>query len=277
MGVLLNSNFIAESCRIFEINENFIRLFNLSFLRKLSKPKIIEELLDDEPEIQSDLFNFPKFARDLENVLLSPDAKTPYSIVIHGDWGSGKTSLGKRIYENIKDNGKISDGTKLKVIWFDAWQYEKLDPVTALLQIIAKKHRGHKAYLAFKRAAAGVGLGFADIFVRGVTANMSSLSNIHDIMIKFIGSQVDDIKTISEKLKDLLDNERLLIFIDDLDRCSIENVLEMLEAMKMFLSVEGIISLMMVDITKLERAWQLRYSNSQVAITEGKETFRHVY
>ena len=87
----------------------------------MTKPKIIEELLDDEPEIQSDLFNFPKFARDLENVLLSPDAKTPYSIVIHCDWGSGKTSLGKRIYENIKDNGKISDGTKLKVIWFDAW------------------------------------------------------------------------------------------------------------------------------------------------------------
>jgi hypothetical protein len=248
------------------------------FLQKtLSETKILGKLFDDEPNPDSQLFNFPKFAIDLEKVLLSADAITPYSIVIHGDWGSGKTSLAKRVYESIKTEGKISDGTKLKVIWFDAWQYEKLDPVTALLRIIADAHKGHKAYSAFKKVAAGVGLGFLDLGLRVMSANMSSIKNIDELMTRFIGSQIEDIKTISDKLSELVKNERLVIFIDDLDRCSVENALEMLEAIKMFLNVKGIISLMIVDITKLERAWKLRYSNNLTATLEGKEHLDKIF
>lgn len=237
--------------------------------------KKLKKLLDDEPDIQSDLFNFPKFAKDLENVLLSSDTKTPYSIVIHGEWGSGKTSLGKRVYESLKSKDSMLDGTKLKVIWFDAWQYEKLDPVAGLLQIIAKAHPISKAK-AFKKTAAGVGLGFLDLTLRSVTANMSSLKILDEIM-EFIDSQVEDIKTISEKLAELVRNERLIIFIDDLDRCSIENALEMLEAIKLFLNVKGIICLMMVDIRKLERAWELRYRSGSNTASEGKQHLDKIF
>jgi predicted ATPase len=51
---------------------------------------------------------------------------------LDGEWGSGKTSLMTRVYEKLK-NEKIS---RFKVLWFDAWQYERLDPVLALLQKI---------------------------------------------------------------------------------------------------------------------------------------------
>jgi GTPase SAR1 family protein len=242
----------------------------------LSEIKRIEKLLDDEPDPKSELFNFPKLSSDLEKVLLSSDTITPYSIVIHGEWGSGKTSLARRVYESLKIKGTMPDGTELKVIWFDAWQYEKLDPVAALLQIIAKAYPLSKARV-FKKAAAGVGLGFLDLTLRSVTANMSSLKNIDEIMTRFLDSQVEDIKTIAEKLGELVRNERLLIFIDDLDRCSIENALEMLEAIKLFLNVKGIISLMMVDIRKLERAWELRYRNGSTITSEGKQHLDKIF
>ena len=102
------------------------------------------KLLDDEPNTSSNLFNFPRFASDLENLLSAPDAITPFSIVVHGAWGSGKTSLIKRVFNSMEKKQKLSDNkTKLQVIWFDAWQYEKLDPVAALPQIIAKKYSGY--------------------------------------------------------------------------------------------------------------------------------------
>jgi hypothetical protein len=125
--------------------------------------------------------------------------------------------------------------------------------------------------------AAGVGLGFLDLGLRVMSANMSSIKNIDELMTRFIGSQIEDIKTISDKLSELVKNERLVIFIDDLDRCSVENALEMLEAIKMFLNVKGIISLMIVDITKLERAWKLRYSNNLTATLEGKEHLDKIF
>jgi len=242
----------------------------------LSEIKRIEKLLDDEPDPKSELFNFPKLSSDLEKVLLSSDTITPYSIVIHGEWGSGKTSLARRVYESLRDKKKAADGTELKVIWFDAWQYEKLDPVAALLQIIAKAYPISKAKI-FKKTAAGVGLGFLDLTLRSVTANMSSLKNIDEIMTRFLDSQVEDIRTVSEKLAELIHDERLIIFIDDLDRCSIENALEMLEAIKLFLNVKGIISLMMVDVRKLERAWELRYRNSSTVTSEGKQHLDKIF
>ena len=103
--------------------------------------------------------------------------------------------------------------------------------------------------------AAGVGLVFADLALKIITTNKTSVSDIKDILTDHLSSNVEDIKTVPMKLRDLVKDERLVIFIDDLDRCTVENALDMLEAVKMFLNVEGVISIMAVDIQKLERAW----------------------
>lgn len=74
----------------------------------------------------------------------------------------------------------------------------------------------------------------------------------------------------------MVTGERLLIFIDGLDRCSIDNVLEMLEAIKMLLSAKGVIDVIAVDMTKLERAWELRYK-SETGIQEGREQVEKIF
>src|SRR5690606_30822191 len=60
----------------------------------------------------------------------------PFAILLNGEWGSGKTSLMKIMQKKIENN---KTNKNKKVIWFNAWQYEGLDPRTALLVKIVQK------------------------------------------------------------------------------------------------------------------------------------------
>jgi predicted KAP-like P-loop ATPase len=132
-------------------------------LEKSYKEHVLKELafLKDEPDIESDLFGFKIFASQLQNFLLDPNAPTPYTIGLHGEWGSGKTSLVYRIYKQISQKANNTDGSieNYKTIWFDAWEYEKLDPVLALMNRIALAYTG-KNKQKFKQILKGLILKF---------------------------------------------------------------------------------------------------------------------
>lgn len=131
---------------------------------------------DDEPDVSSDLFHFREFADNFVKFLLDEGTTTPYTIGLHGEWGDGKTSLIRRVYESLERyDDESCKKIKFKAIWFDAWQYEKLDPVGALLQIIAQSYQGNrKALKEFKDAAKGVSLVFLDIILKTVSLKTTS-------------------------------------------------------------------------------------------------------
>ncbi|MDE1862846.1 MAG: hypothetical protein KGI33_08035 [Thaumarchaeota archaeon] len=54
-------------------------------------------------------------------------------------------------------------------------------------------------------------------------------------------------------------HKKLLIIIDDLDRCDVENTLLILSIMKLFLSVKNCICIAAVDFKRLRHAWQVKY------------------
>lgn len=237
-------------------------------MEKSYKEQVLKELafLKDEPDIESDLFGFKIFASQLQNFLLDPKAPTPYTIGLHGEWGSGKTSLVYRIYKQISQKANNTDGSieNYKTIWFDAWEYEKLDPVLALMNRIALAYTG-KNKQKFKQILKGLLLTTADLALHAYTP--FGLEKIQ----KNFESTIKEIPTIAQKLESMVGNRRLIVFIDDLDRCLIDNVLGILEAIKLFLSARGVIFVIAVDMTKLERAWALRYQGSGTALQEGRD------
>ena len=68
-----------------------------------NREKILKSLalIKDEPATDL-MFGFDKLATQLHNVLINPSTVTPFVIAIHGEWGSGKTSLIDVIYEKTK-------------------------------------------------------------------------------------------------------------------------------------------------------------------------------
>ncbi len=70
--------------------------------------------------------------------------------------------------------------------------------------------------------------------------------------------------TFQEALRLILGDEgRLVVFVDDLDRCLPEKAVEVLEAIKLFLDVEGCVFVIGVDRGVIERGIQVKYRELQ--------------
>ena len=197
----------------------------------------------------------------------------PCVIGIHGDWGSGKTSFLCQLYKELTGNHppvvKTDEKDKKpqrKAIWFDAWRYQfESNPVIALLNEI----RTHFT-LTQKFTGEAAKIGYAALM---------SL----DELTKKIGFSLDKMQTAGEKweretlsqplpsqlCKVLLEDaiakllalenkgdksKRLIIFIDDLDRCMGEVAFRFLEAIKIYLSLSNCIFILGLDVRHIRRA-----------------------
>ncbi len=226
-------------------------------LSRYLKEKITEELLlDDEPKEGNLDFNFDKYAEQIFDILKSEDMIKPLTIGIHGEWGSGKTSLMKRVCEKLKEQ------TNYKSIWFNAWKYEKIGITSSLLQKITKEIKGNEY---FKKNIEFFGSIAFDITFQKLTAvNFTDLQKRH----KEIFNNVDE--QFHENIKKIIGKERVVIFVDELDRCRTDNILTILESIKLFMLVDNITFVIAADMSKIERAWTLKY-NSKEGHAEGIE------
>lgn len=234
------------------------------------KDEILEKLslIQDEPEESNLLFGFDKFANQIADVILDKKTHTPFVIAIHGDWGSGKTSLILKIQTVVKDaitKNSLSDWHQVR---FDAWEYERVDVIPALFHTIVKKYETKKTLM--REFGKSVGVFLTDLALQKTFGMDLEKTKTH--FQEFI-TEIPQVKT---KLENLVSGGRLIIFIDDLDRCHVDNVLNMLEAIKMFLTAKNVIFVIAVDMNKIERAWKLRYNIDDSSI-EGKEHVEKIF
>ena len=186
---------------------------------------------------------------------------TPLTIALQGDWGSGKTSLMNLIKESLDGNQKY------KTIWFNTWQYAQfkmadtlsLSMMSCLVDILSKSGEGKsdmaantaKSLLAVARAVAIGGasmIGQADTVKAALDEYYASLPE---------GSRSEDPSQILEKLKNSLTvlveehvkdgREKVVMFIDDLDRLVPIRAVELLEALKVFMDIDNCVYVIACD------------------------------
>ena len=205
-------------------------------------------LISDEPSPLRLFFDFKARAKRVSVLLKSDRTPTPFTIAIHGEWGSGKTTLLNLIEKNL-------DG--VEVIRFNAWEYERSNVVASLMKLVEKKF--NKEGQLKKHILS---------LVMDVVARKAVGMTLDDVVAHF-DSAHDTATSAREELEGIV-TKKLVILIDDLDRCTADNVLSVLEAVKMFFNVKNVIVVMAIDMEKVERAWELRY-NSSVGKIEGRE------
>ncbi len=213
----------------------------------------------------------------------------PCSIGIYGDWGSGKSSLMKMVeskYENRKD---------ILLIKFNGWRFEGYEDAKTVLmgrivdEIIAKRTLKDKAlkYAAkllksidiLKTAGSAVkyGLGYLTMGAAGVmgTAAIDVMSKAGEIdyeeYIKkkqekkeedpdeTIRSNVEEFHKNFEELIKETNIEKILVFIDDLDRCSPDTIISTLEAIKLFLFTKSTAFIIGADERLIKYAVRRRF------------------
>jgi DNA replication protein DnaC len=230
-----------------------------------SKPQTI--LIDDVEAAPT--LDFISLARTISGIVRNSNPH--FTIGIYGEWGTGKTTLMKAIERNLTEEGVQDKDQKILSIWFNAWKYEREENLAtlSLMKTVAYALESHEKFgsvseLIFK----GLTI-FGKDLVQEISAKIVSqkgtgLEEVLDQKMRYVHQlyrdsvYFDGLEKIRNEMKRIRKengNEyRVVIFIDDLDRCSPVKALEVLESMKLFLDIEGfvfIIGLSYKTVTKL--------------------------
>lgn len=252
-----------------------------------------------DSETKSDYLNFDYLIDAVESIAM--DAKlTPSTIGVYGDWGSGKSSLMQMVEEKIKAehkedaccirfNGWLFEGYEDAKTAFcgsilDALRTEKTIPAQVKTRItkLLKKVDGKKILMKGGSVALDIlltgGLGSITYLTIDAITNAlkDKLSNATSDDIKEVlkgvltenknqsTSNRNDIKIFQEEFKKILDEskiEHLVIFVDELDRCTPDTVLDIFAAMRLFLFVEKTSFIIGADSRLIDYAIKTRYQN----------------
>jgi len=217
------------------------------------------KIITDEPTLD-DALDFKNYANTLANIILNSTPR--FSVGIFGGWGTGKTSLMLMIKE-ILDRYE-----NLVTVWFDAWRYEREENLAVIpflrtlkltLDALEKskegKWQGVKngikrsaiAFLTSTKLTYGVpGIGTAETDFGNVANTLrgdGSVGGDKNVIYYYVTQFLE--RALSELRKE--EDHRIVVFIDDLDRCSPERALEVLESIKSFFDIEGIVYVVGMD------------------------------
>ncbi len=233
-----------------------------------------------------DQLGFNIYVDTLNTMFTDKDFKTPFCIGIFGKWGSGKTSFMHLLEARLS---KDSDGPHAIPVWFNPWRYEKeehlLIPFLKTIEHGIKKYekenkaKGNvlldklkKAGEKIAEASAAFAYGIkADAKLGGFGFTLDASKSIARSE-EHVKKRLEEAKTLSERLSSIyyeIVNElkcavdeasfRIVVFVDDLDRCLPDKAVELLEAIKLFLDIEGYLFVIGVDREVVKKGISYRY------------------
>jgi len=229
----------------------------------------IESYLDDK-------LNFNKSSTVLENFIINSD--TPISIGINGKWGSGKTSLMRLLKERLEKENETE--SNIFISWFDTWNFSNEKEIWRVLMIslIDDLDPKNKNPTEITNLISGIlDLGFitSKLWLSHGATLYSDKNKIIDTYNKIksartsreekiIRNKLKTVKTFREDLEKLIklkvgENGKFVIFIDDLDRIVPEKVVDIIEAIKIFLSCKRCVFVLGCDQDYLDKCIKDRY------------------
>lgn len=215
-------------------------------------------VIADVPRIDPQL-GFQEYANALADAIRG--GRPPqFTIGLYGTWGSGKTSLLHAVFEKLSE-----DDSSVIPVMFDAWRYEKTDHIVVPLlhkihnkveksgdkniaESLKKALKSLVYSLKFKLPSTGLELNAKDIGEFWDTQGLVPLD-------KAFSEPFEALRTLPKLLK----NRRIAVLIDDLDRCSPEKVVSVLESINLVMDVPGFIFVLALDYEVLVNAVTTRY------------------
>lgn len=195
----------------------------------------------------------------------------PSVLGIYGGWGTGKTSLLNLMCGLNKVKLPQSKEKKVHVEIIDAWKYEGTGNLLIPIIVKLRELSGVKEFIQAwkvmtKRVVALTGLSLIETALK--TASPIGIADIDDLYEKIKGKEDKNYATVLldwERVVDDMSQEqdafeiivglvnkaqncdRLILCIDNLDRCTPDNVILLLESIKLFLSVPDCVWVFAMD------------------------------
>ena len=195
---------------------------------------------------------------------------TPMTIAIQGDWGTGKTSIMNMIKDGIED--------KCLYAWFNTWEFSQFNMSDELVISLLKsmvdslniKEENNNLNKSLKILANSLKSGTL------MAIDMAAGGRVADTAEKVIDGftnkdQTDyfnSIKVLKEQFQNHINyaleksgKDRVIMFVDDLDRLNPEKAIELLEVLKNFLDCENCVFILAIDYKVVYKGIKLKYNN----------------
>lgn len=224
-----------------------------------------------------DILGRADFGRKLSELVEKVD--DPLVIVLDGEWGTGKSFF---LRSWVGAHNTENSGQALTV-FFDAFQYDFIDePLIGLTSAIADRlPAGSGREEAWKRAKAAAARLWRPAVRVGLAMTTAGASEAAGAVLdagfsgaeKEIGNAVDGfwkreagrrgaMAQFKETLSSISNDQKLVIVVDELDRCRPDYALNVLETIKHFFNVDNVHFILGVNIKKLSDTVKYRYGLS---------------
>lgn len=253
-------------------------------------------LWSDEPS-PIDLLAFGAVGETAVEAVLD-DTLDPIALGVSGPWGSGKSTVLQLIETQLADRGATEPNRRILVVRSDPWRYDpavgaKATLISEVLGALAEEleHREKNSTTAEATKALGrlvrrVNWTKALTLAAktSITLQIPSIDDLTGLVSREPDGDGPDAasKTLDdfrEQFAELLSHEalrhvsRVVVLVDDLDRCLPDTVVETLETMRLFLAVPKMSFVIAADEDRVADALRERYP-TRTAAEPGEEPAR---
>ncbi|WP_051951388.1 KAP family P-loop NTPase fold protein [Actinacidiphila yeochonensis] len=223
-------------------------------------------LLSDEPAAteDDDLLGAWDAAGRLAALLLESRGSTPFTLAVDAGWGMGKSTL-MRLVER-----RLEEAPGVHTVWYNAWSSSGADALEGLIKSVLARLDRNVLRRALRRARAaspaarqavrvlsllaagplGVA-GLVDQLWKSLSVDPATRNGMRDALRVLVAEWADAAPPGAP-------GRLLVVFVDDLDRCSQQTVLALCEALKVYLDVPGLAFVVGCDAAALDTDGMLR-------------------
>lgn len=252
----------------------------------------------NDKEAEIDLLGHEKLAQTIIEIIQDNHLR-PLTIGVYGDWGVGKSSILSILQQKVKEATKLKV-VNTHCIVFNGWLFQGfedaksalMETIVAELASLQPKHRKIQKlasslirrvnWLKVAKVGASVGLStFAGLPDPGTLGNLVGwLSKGKKLVAEHLPEGGDDeerflkeyeeetitgqIRAFRKEFTELIKTSKvdhIIVLVDDLDRCLPKAVIETLEAIRLFLFVEGTTFVISADEKMIEYAVREHFPN----------------
>ncbi|WP_344290485.1 P-loop NTPase fold protein [Streptomyces synnematoformans] len=218
-------------------------------------------LVNDEPVAAAgdDILGTGRAAAQLARLLHASRASTPFTLAVDAGWGMGKSSLMRLVDARLRAEPDV------ETVWYNAWTSTGADALEGLVKSVLVRFERRTLKRALSRISRG------RTVVRGVRAVTTALGGalgaaglVDELWTSWdAGPEArngmrEEIGHMAREWAANAPRRLLVVFIDDLDRCSEETVLAVCEALKVYLDVPGLVFVVGCDRSALGPSGLLR-------------------
>lgn len=208
-----------------------------------NQERALQQFIGDTPA-EVDLLGRDNIVDSLSQAVEGIDVSGSFVIGLYGDWGEGKTTILDMIEKNIKNTDK-----RTHVIRFEPWYFKSIDSII-------------KNYFDLICETLGKKMMTLDLIMLISDYRNLLLDSVKRFKIETVISMVipdftsrKNINSVKEKIEKKLKrlDQRVVIFIDDLDRMEREEILLVFKMVKLFSDFDNFIYVLSFDKDRVDK------------------------